>query len=100
MDSTLLVRGNLSSSVETAFNGTLEDSQLFVKGKVARKKDIYPPIANAINKLSPGSYISEDSAKSSSSNNETFERFEQNSDTYISNYIGLNILLILTLLLN
>ena len=97
MDSILLVKGNLSTSVEKAFNS----NQLSLKGKTPRKKEIYPPIAKAINELpefegNPSSEGSESPGNSSTSDNEIFDRYNANSD--LSKNIRFNILLVLTLL--
>ena len=106
MDSILLVRGNLSSSVEKAFDSKLQDNQMFLKGKTSRKKEIYPPIAKAINELPENEgYFEEDDDSSdysststkASSDNETFNIIV--SYAYLSKNIGLNALLCLVLLL-
>ena len=106
MDSILLVRGNLSSSVEKAFDSKLQDNQMFLKGKTSRKKEIYPPIAKAINELPENEGYSEEDDDSSdysststkaSSDNETFNIIV--SYAYLSKNIGLNALLCLVLLL-
>jgi manganese-dependent inorganic pyrophosphatase len=51
MDSTALVRGNITNVVETAFNVEIIDSEVFLKGVSSRKKDVYPKIANVINEM-------------------------------------------------
>ena len=51
MDSTILVSGSLSKYVGTAFNVEILDNEAFLKGVTSRKKEVYPKIANVINKL-------------------------------------------------
>ena len=51
LDSTILVKGNLSNVIETAFNVQLKDSEAFLKGITSRKKEVYPPISKVINEL-------------------------------------------------
>ena len=94
IDTYLFARGNLSSSVEKAFGIKLEDSQLFLKGKNSRKKGIYPPIAKVINELPE---YRNSSSESSSSNNETFDRYSHKVN--LLKNIKLNYLLVCTLLL-
>jgi len=95
IDTYLFARGNLSSSVEKAFGIKLEDNQFFLEGKNSRKNDIYPPIAKAIKELPE--YDGIPSSGSSSSNNETFDRYDQKAN--LSKNIKLNYLLVLALLL-
>ena len=94
IDTYLFARGNLSSSVEKAFGIKLEDSQLFLKGKNSRKKDIYPPIAKVINELPE---YRNSSSESSSSNNESFDKYSHKVN--LLKNIKLNYLLVCTLLL-
>ena len=97
MDSILLVKGNLTNSVEKAFDSKLENNQLLLKGKTSRKKEIYPAIAKVINELLEYEGLPSPGNSSSSSNDETFDRYD--SKIYLSKYNRLNILLGLALLL-
>ena len=51
LDSTIFVCGNLSHTVETAFNITLKNNEAILKGVTSRKKQIYPKIENIINAI-------------------------------------------------
>lgn len=52
LDSTIFVCGNLSHTVETAFNIKLNNNEAILKGVTSRKKQIYPKIENIINGIS------------------------------------------------
>lgn len=49
-DSTTIAVGKLASTVEQAFNVKLDDNKAVLKGVVSRKKQIVPPLTEAMNK--------------------------------------------------
>lgn len=51
MDTILIVRGNYSFVVESAFGIKLEDNQALLKGITSRKSEVYPKLAKAFEDL-------------------------------------------------
>ncbi|MBS4178924.1 manganese-dependent inorganic pyrophosphatase [Lederbergia citrea] len=49
-DSTAIAIGQAAKTVEQAFNVTLDDNKAVLKGVVSRKKQIVPPLTEALNK--------------------------------------------------
>ncbi|MBS4205605.1 manganese-dependent inorganic pyrophosphatase [Lederbergia citrea] len=49
-DSTAIAVGQAAKTVEQAFNVTLDDNKAVLKGVVSRKKQIVPPLTEALNK--------------------------------------------------
>ena len=96
MDTTLIVRGNYSHVVETAFGLKLKDNQAILKGASSRKTDVYPPIAKILDDLEEynGPYINDDDNDNDNENkdsdNENNEE-DANNDKNIGLIIGLSI---------
>ena len=51
LDSKCMVSGDKKSAVKDAFGTDIENNVVFLKGRVARKKDIQPPLNTALEKL-------------------------------------------------
>lgn len=49
--SQILVAGNRPDYIEKTFNITLEDSMAFLPGVLSRKKQVIPPLTNAVNSM-------------------------------------------------
>ena len=98
IDSILLVKGNLSSSVEKVFDSKLEDNQLQLKGKTSRKKEIYPSIEKSIKEL-PEYEGNSQSEKSEDPLNSDDEPHIFNIENNISKNIRVNHLIVLFLLI-
>ena len=72
LDTTLIVRGNYSYVVESAFGIKLEDDQAFLKGVTSRKNQVYPKIAKILEDL--------EEYEDPSINNDDNEENEQNKN--------------------
>ena len=51
LDSTVLAEGKYIDVLEKAFNVTVVDNQVFLKGITSRKKEVYPKLAEVFNSL-------------------------------------------------
>lgn len=70
LDTTLIVRGNYSFIVESAFGVKLEDNQAFLKGVTSRKNFVYPKIAKILDVLEEynGPYNNKDNEENEHNN--------------------------------
>ena len=66
LDSTVLAEGKYIDVLEKAFNVTVVDNQVFLKGITSRKKEVYPKIAEEFEILPE--YEDEDGGKNNSNN--------------------------------
>ena len=66
LDSTVLAEGQYIDVLEKAFNVTVVDNQVFLKGITSRKKEVYPKLAEEFEILPE--YEDEDGGKNNSNN--------------------------------